>query len=86
METVLSFFFSFEKIICSENQCKSKMFFQKKIGCREIVLTLLFLDYEFLYPLEQLLKVPEMKEDKFQKAKIVEKNHRSPTFHPQMTS
>ena len=30
METVLSFFFSFEKIICSENQCKSKMFFQKR--------------------------------------------------------
>ena len=24
------FFFSFEKIICSENQCKSKMFFQKR--------------------------------------------------------
>ena len=30
METVLAFFFSFEKIICSENQCKSKMFFQKR--------------------------------------------------------
>ena len=30
METVLVFFFSFEKIICSENQCKSKMFFQKR--------------------------------------------------------
>ena len=38
------FLFSFEKIICSENQCKSKMFFKKEIRCREIALTLLFLE------------------------------------------
>ena len=36
--------FSFEKIICSENQRKSKMFFTKEIRCREIALTLLFLE------------------------------------------
>ena len=38
------FLFSFEKVICSENQCKSKMFFKKEIRCREIALTLLFLE------------------------------------------
>ena len=38
------FLFSFEKVICSENQCKSKMFFKKEIRCREIALTLLFFE------------------------------------------